>query len=115
MPFLAPIGIALGVAATATTAAAVVGGLAIASAGIGIAGGIKSLIGGSGGQNSGGSGIGAPAVTPTIPSVKNAAAAAQTQIKEKKRRATTRIATSQGEQTNLLANPATTKKTLLGA
>ncbi len=114
MPFLAPIGIALGVSATATTAAAVVGGLAIASAGIGIAGGIKSLVGGSAGQDSGGS-VGTPAVTPTIPSVKNAAAAAQTQIKEKKRRATTRIATSQSEQTNLLANPATTKKTLLGA
>jgi len=112
MPFLAPIGIALGVSATATTAAAVVGGLAVATAGVGLASGIKSIVGA--GQVASG-GIGSPAALPSVPSVKQAEAAAQQEIKQKKRRATTRVATSQAEQTNLLANPATTAKTLLGA
>jgi len=115
MPFLAPIGIALTGGALSGTAAAIVGGLSIASAGVGVASGIKSLVGGQqGGGGSGGGGVGTPPALPSIPSLKQAEAAATQQIKQKKRRATTRVATSQAEQTNLLANPSVTQKTLLG-
>ena len=113
MPFLAPIGVALGVASTATTAAAIVGGLAVAGGGLAVAGLAKSVIGGSRASGQG-SGVSVSPV-PSVPTTGQASAAASQITKDQKRRSTTRVTSSQDAQQNLLANPSTTKKTLLGS
>ena len=115
MPFLAPIGIALGVAATATTASAIVGGLAVAGGGLAIAGLAKSIIGGSKAESGGTNVGGTQNQLPSTPSQERATIAATQIVKDQKRRSTKRVTSTQESQQNLLANPSTTTKTLLGS
>jgi hypothetical protein len=114
MPFLAPIGAAIlgttGTAAATGFLAAAVGTVATVSAGLGIASGVKGLTAKAPNQPSA-SNVQAP---PSVPTQQQAQQAAQNQVKTQQRRATKSQATSLEEQTNLLANPSTTKKTLLG-
>jgi len=117
MPFLAPIGVAIAASAGATlaaggTAAAIVGGLGLAAGGLAVAGLAKSVIGGS--KPAGGGNFNQPNL-PSVPSTGQASAAASQIIKDQKRRSTNRVTSTQEDRQNLLANPSTTKKTLLGS
>ncbi len=122
MPFLAPIGFAMGVgtAATATAAASgvlaasLVGGLTLATAGLGIASiakgskqtatpQAKSII----------QAPAAPSFTESTPTQESALAVAEREAKAQRKRRTKTVLTDLGD-TNLLS-PSVTGKSLLGA